>query len=75
MSCYTYSKLTVRRWLSSAISCRVRDPLRLATKYDLVVTTYATLASDYGKNGSTAGRSPLQDPLQADCAVLPACLT
>jgi SNF2 family DNA or RNA helicase len=26
--------------------------MKLACDYDLVVTTYATLASDYGKNGS-----------------------
>jgi SNF2 family DNA or RNA helicase len=36
----------------------VRDPSRLATQYDLVVTTYATLASDYGKNGGGT-RNPL----------------
>lgn len=32
--------------------------MRLATEYDLVVTTYATLSSDYGKNGSGL-RNPL----------------
>lgn len=32
--------------------------MRLATEYDLVVTTYATLGSDYGKNG-TGVRNPL----------------
>eukprot|EP00878_Enallax_costatus_P039263 GHUV01044842.1.p1 GENE.GHUV01044842.1~~GHUV01044842.1.p1 ORF type:complete len:153 (-),score=20.46 GHUV01044842.1:703-1128(-) len=39
-------------------SSRIRDPMRLATGYDLVVTTYATLSSDYGKNGSGV-RNPL----------------
>lgn len=27
---------------------RTRDPLRLATQYDVVVTTYQTLQSDHG---------------------------
>jgi hypothetical protein len=40
--------------------CRVRDPRKLATQYDLVVTTYATLASDYGGKGGNGTRNPLQ---------------
>jgi SNF2 family DNA or RNA helicase len=38
--------------IATSLLVRVRDPMKLACDYDLVVTTYATLASDYGKNGS-----------------------
>ncbi|KAF6235186.1 SNF2 family N-terminal domain-containing protein [Scenedesmus sp. NREL 46B-D3] len=48
----------VGQWCAEASSKLVRDPNRLATQFDLVVTTYATLASDYGKNGSGT-RNPL----------------
>ncbi|PSC76011.1 helicase-like transcription factor isoform B [Micractinium conductrix] len=43
---------------------RIRDPVRLAHDFDLVVTTYATLGADFGgkKNG---GANPLFPPLGA----------
>ncbi|KAI7843193.1 hypothetical protein COHA_003176 [Chlorella ohadii] len=39
---------------------RIRDPNRLATDFDLVVTTYATLGADYGgkRNGGTRANFP-----------------
>lgn len=42
LCCFALSRVLCR------LPRRVRDPLRLATQYDLVVTTYATLARDYG---------------------------
>jgi SWI/SNF-related matrix-associated actin-dependent regulator of chromatin subfamily A3 len=42
---------------------RIRDPMRLAKDFDLVVTTYATMASDFGgkKGNNGEGFPPLGD--------------
>jgi hypothetical protein len=41
-------------------SCRIRDKYRLATEFDIVVTTYATLGSDFGgKKNAHRADSPL----------------
>jgi SNF2 family DNA or RNA helicase len=40
--------------------CRIRDKKRLASEFDIVVTTYATLGSDFGgKKNAGKGQSPL----------------